>query len=112
MTGMQRIFEYQAVGPSGAIDRSTVDAADETEARSAVTSRGLFVLSVEERGLRHERRESLSPADLALGLRILGDLLESGLPVTRALHTFHDLAPRAWRGALPAISQSVREGNS
>ena len=32
---------------------------------------------------------------------MLGDLLESGLPVTRALHAFDDLAPRAWRDALP-----------
>jgi general secretion pathway protein F len=32
--------------------------------------------------------------------------------VTRALHTFHDLSPRAWRAALPSITQSVREGNS
>ena len=72
------------------------------EARRVVASRGLFVRRrSKQRGLRRERREPLSAADLALGLRILGDLLESGLPVTRALHAFDDLAPRAWRGALP-----------
>ena len=109
---MQRVFAYVAVGHDGSVDRATIDAEDAAQARRAVASRGLFVLSLEERGLRRERREPLSSADLALGLRVLGDLLESGLPVTRALQTFHDLAPRAWRGALPAITQSVREGNS
>src|SRR5689334_9200907 len=109
---MQRVFSYEAVGADGSVDRDTVDATDIVEARRSVASRGLFVLSVEDRGFRQERREPLSAADLSLGLRVLGDLLESGLPVTRALQAFHDLSPHAWRSALPAISQSVREGNS
>jgi type II secretory pathway component PulF len=109
---MKRVFSYEAIAADGSVDRDTIDAADVDEARRAVAALGVFVLSVEDRGFRRERRESLSPADLALGLRILGDLLESGLPVTRALQIFHDLSPRAWRAALPAISQSVREGNS
>ena len=41
--------------------------------------------------------DNIAAADLALGLRILADLLESGLPVTRALHAFQDLAPRGSR---------------
>lgn len=112
MSAAERVFSYEAVAPDGTVDRATVGAADAVEARRAVASRGLFVLSVAEQRFLRARREPLSSADLALGLRILGDLLESGLAVTRALHTFHDLAPRAWRGALPPISQSVREGNS
>src|SRR5207237_80963 len=82
------------------------------DARAAIASRGSFLVSIESRGVRRERREPLSAADLALGLRILGDLLESGLPVARALHAFQDLAPRGWREALPSVRQSVREGKS
>jgi type II secretory pathway component PulF len=111
MSAVQRVFSYEAVSPDGSVDRSTVDATDVADARRSIASRGLFLLSVEDQGFRRERREPLSPADLALGLRVLGDLLASGLPVTRALQTFHHLSPRAWRGALPAITQSVREGN-
>src|SRR6185503_16303115 len=73
---------------------------------------GLFVVALESRGTRRERREPLSAAELALGLRILANLLESGLPVSRALQAFDDLAPRGWRAALPSIRQSVREGKS
>jgi general secretion pathway protein F len=54
----------------------------------------------------------LSASDLALGLRILANLLESGLPIARALHAFADLAPASWVPALPALRQAIREGKS
>ena len=109
---MDRVFAFQAVSPNGSFDRGTVDAETAVAAREIVASRGLFVLSIEAKGPRRDRRDPLSAADLALGLRVLADLLESGLPVTRALHAFQDLAPRGWRDALPHIRQSVREGKS
>lgn len=56
------------------------------------------------------RRASISSTDLGLGLRILADLMEAGLPMSRALHAFEDLAPPAWKSALPSIQQSVKEG--
>jgi type II secretory pathway component PulF len=109
---VDRVFAYQAIAPDGSLTGGTIDADDVAHARSVVASRGMFVVSIAARGTRRARRDPLSPADLALGLRILGDLLESGLPVARALHAFHDLAPRSWRRALPHIAQSVREGKS
>jgi general secretion pathway protein F len=54
----------------------------------------------------------VSAVDLALGLRILANLLESGLPVSRALQAFEDLAPRPWGVALPVIRERIREGKS
>lgn len=109
---MNRVFAFHAVAADGSFDRGTVDAESAALAREIVASRGLFVLEIEARGPQRDRREPLAAADLALGLRVLADLLESGLPVTRALHAFQDLAPRGWRAALPHIRQSVREGKS
>jgi len=109
---MQNVFAFHAVASNGSIERGTLDAESANEARDTLTGRGLLVVSLESKGPRRERREPVSAADLALGLRILANLLESGLPVTRALHAFDDLAPRSWRGALPAIRQRVREGKS
>ena len=83
---MDRVFAYQAIAPDGSLTGGTIDADDVAHARSVVASRGMFVVSIAARGTRRARRDPLSPADLALGLRILGDLLESGLPVARALH--------------------------
>jgi general secretion pathway protein F len=105
-------FTFRAVGPDGTIDRGSVEAPDIGSVRTIVASRGLFVLSIEAQSTGHERRDPLSPGELALGLRILADLLDSGLPVTRALHAFQELAPPGWRGALPHIRQAVREGKS
>lgn len=56
------------------------------------------------------RLATISSADLGLGLRILADLMEAGLPIARALRAFEDLASPAWRAALPSIQQSVKEG--
>ena len=109
---MQDVFAFRALAPDGSIERGTVDAESPTDARAALVGRGLFVVMLESKGPRREHRDPLPVADLALGLRILANLLESGLPVSRALHAFGDLAPLPWRAALPAIQQRVREGKS
>jgi general secretion pathway protein F len=105
-------FAYQAIAADGSLDRGRVDAEDAADAKRILATRGRFTLELGTAVTRQERREALSAADLALGLRILADLLDSGLPVARALHTFEELAPRAWKSALPHIRQSVREGKS
>ncbi|MEO9035425.1 MAG: type II secretion system F family protein [Gemmatimonadaceae bacterium] len=89
-----------------------VDAASDDDARVVVAARGLLIVWINAHGTRREHREPLSAADLALGLRILADLLEAGLPVSRALGAFHDLAPKGWHPALPGLRQSIREGRS
>jgi general secretion pathway protein F len=109
---MQTVFAFRAATAAGDVDVGTIDAESSHQAREILASRGLYVLSLESRGHRFTRRDPLSVADLALGLRILADLLESGLSVSRALHAFDELAPRGWRPALPHIRQSVREGQS
>jgi general secretion pathway protein F len=109
---MQTVFAYRAATATGDVHGGTIDAESSRQARETLVSRGLYVLSLESHGHRSSRRDPLSVADLALGLRILADLLESGLSVSRALHAFDELAPRGWRPALPHIRQSVREGQS
>jgi type II secretory pathway component PulF len=109
---MTSVFGYQAMSPDGSIGRGSVEAADEADARRVLAGRGLFALEVGRATERHDRRDHVSPTELALGLRILADLLESGLPVARALQTFEDLAPSGWRRALPDIRQSIREGKN
>ncbi|HEX8717395.1 MAG TPA: type II secretion system F family protein [Gemmatimonadaceae bacterium] len=58
------------------------------------------------------RPRHLSTRDTALGLRVLATLLSSGLPLRRAIHALPDLAPAAWRPALPGIEAAVRQGSS
>jgi general secretion pathway protein F len=108
----QQLFAFQAVARDGSLDRGTISADSVHDARQSVASRGLLVVSIESRGRREARRAPLPARDLALGLRMLGDLLDSGLSAGRALHAFEELAPRGWRDALPHIRQSVREGRA
>jgi general secretion pathway protein F len=109
---MQQLFAFDAVARDGSRDRGAIAAESLRDARDAIASRGLLVLSIERRGPRAQQRAPLAPRDLALGLRMLGDLLDSGLSAGRALHAFEELAPPGWREALPQIRQSVREGRT
>lgn len=109
---MQTVFAYQALEATGAENRGSIDAESIEEARAALIARGLMIVTLESRGPRRERREPISAGDLALGLRILADLLESGLPVARALVAFDDLAPKGWKPGMPAIRERVKEGRS
>jgi general secretion pathway protein F len=94
------------------LETGTVRAESADAARELLFSRGLFPLEVRlERG-RDAGRPRISTPDLALGLRVLATLLESGLPVARALAAMDDLVPTAWKAALPSLRESVRQGNS
>src|SRR6185503_2841564 len=109
---MPEIFAYRAAASDGRVTDGTLDAESIEEARASIRSIGLYPLEIESRGSRRAQRTAISAADLALGLRVLADLLDSGLPVSRALHALEDLAPKGWQRALPQIRQSVREGQS
>lgn len=105
-------FSYRAARYDGEIAAGTLDAATADEARHELSCRGLFIIDVRQRGHDRQNREGMSAADLALGLRALANLLDAGLPMTRALDVLEELAPKAWRDALPAIGRRIREGAS
>ncbi|HVX41698.1 MAG TPA: type II secretion system F family protein [Gemmatimonadaceae bacterium] len=109
---MQRVYAFEAIAISGATERGSVDAETADAARASVSARGLFVMSIEDRGPRRERRQPIAVADLALGFRMLADLVESGLPVARALQIFEGLAPKSWGEHVPRIRQEIREGRT
>ena len=108
---MPNVFAFHAATSDGRIDAGNVDAESVEEARELLATRGLYPLELTDDGPRRLQRARIRGADLALGLCILADLLESGLSVTRALHALEDLAPGSWRGALPSIQQSIKEGS-
>jgi general secretion pathway protein F len=57
-------------------------------------------------------RSPIAAADLALGLRVLAELFHAGLPMTRALQTLAELAPKGWDAILPHVRQSIKEGRT
>ena len=105
-------WSYRAAHASGLLEQGTVRAESPEAAREQLFARGLFPLEVRAERGAETHRPGLSAADLALGLRVLATLLESGLPLARALAALDDLVPASWRPALPELRAAVREGKS
>lgn len=61
--------------------------------------------------LRRIRRR-LGGVELAVGLGVLADLLEAGLPLVRALGILGETARGTWQDLAPVLSTQVREGRS
>jgi len=111
MIGTTR-FAYRAARADGALERGVVAAADREAAVRALSSQGLWTLEMSAAASIKALGGRLSVADLALGLRVLATLLDSGLPVSKALSAMPELAPEAWAPALPDLARAVREGES
>ena len=105
-------WQYRAAHASGLLERGTVRAETPEAAREQLFARGLFPLELRADRGAPVHRPGLSPGDLAVGLRVLATLLESGLPLARALAALDDLVPASWRPALPELRAAVREGKS
>jgi type II secretory pathway component PulF len=105
-------FAYRALTASGDVEEGDVAALSVDVARDALSRRGLLPLSVTVVEASSADRSELPVADLALGLRMLADLLEAGLPMGRALVAFAEVAPRRWAPMIPHLQQSLREGRS
>ncbi len=103
-------YTYRAARPDGSLERGVLDAVSRASANGVLSDRGLFPVEIVEQAAEDHRKASMPAADLALGLRVFGDLLESGLPIVRALAALDDLAPPAWTPLLPVVREHIREG--
>lgn len=103
-------YAYRAARRDGALEIGTVDAESRSAASAELAGRGLYPITITLEQDSLASRRPVSAGDLALGFRMLGSLLEAGLPMGRALAALEELAPDSWRPALPAIRAAVREG--
>lgn len=106
---MTSTFAFEALTKEGGVERGLLRAASADGARAQLTARGLIVLALADRPTR-EGKTHVGARDLATGLRILANLASAGLPLTRVLRAFEDLAPPAWRQALPTIADQITQG--
>lgn len=105
-------FAYRAARTDGAIETGELAADSRDAAVLALANRGLWPVDVRLRRGSVGGRRGITTADLALGLRVLATLLDSGLPIGKSLAAMPDLAPLSWMAALPELEQGVREGAS
>jgi general secretion pathway protein F len=106
-------YAYRAARSDGVLEVGVLSADSRDAAARSLEARGLFPVELSaEREERARLGKRISAKDLALGFRVLATLLESSLPMSRALAAMGELVPPSWEKALPAISRSVKEGSS
>jgi general secretion pathway protein F len=103
-------YAYRAARRDGALEIGSIEAVSHEAAATLLAARGLFPVEIRREAVADQHRISVSQADLGLGLHLLATLLESGLPISRALQVLEELAPASWRAGLPSVREAVREG--
>lgn len=105
-------YSYRAAHRDGALESGVLEAESRDHASAALTERGLFPIEISVAREHASDRRALPAGDLAVGLRVLATLLESGLSMSRALAAFAELAPSSWAPALQPLADSMRAGRS
>jgi len=103
-------YRYRAARSDGALELGAMESESRDAAARAIMDRGLYPITINLDNPIVERRGKVSADELALGLRLLAELIEAGLPISRVFAAFSDLAPSAWRRGLPALQEDVRQG--
>lgn len=105
-------YRYRALRRDGAVEMGEMDADSPAAVADALSRRGLLAVAIDEAELARPTHRAMPWPDLALGLRLLANLLRAGLSLDRALAAFADSAPEAWRAILPSLVEGVRQGRS
>ena len=106
-------FSYKALRSDGRKERGQLTAADQSAALLTLADRGLFATEVIEQEPTEAMWTSrLSASDLALGLRVLATLLDSGLPIGRVSYVFGTIAPASWKRVINVLQPALRDGRS
>jgi general secretion pathway protein F len=103
-------FAYRAARADGTLEQGVLTANSRDDAARALTAQGLWAVSLRPARSLVTIGAGVPTADVALGLRVLSTLLDSGLAVSKALSAMSDLAPASWNQALPTMERAVREG--
>lgn len=106
------MYGYRAARPDGSIELGVIEAETRAAATERIAGRGLFIIDLRVEPSRIDAQPEMAHRDAALGLRMLGSLLEAGVPVSRALAAFAELAPTSWIAALPGMREAIRSGKS
>lgn len=108
------VYSYEAADPSGKKTRASVEAQDEEALVSDLRKRGLVPLSVkavEDKEFISLKR--VSSKDLLVFTHELGNLLESGLPIDRAIHVLSEYTENApLREIAKEIYSDLQRGQS
>src|SRR4051812_35151949 len=104
-------FSYQARDMSGKIVSGIQDALNEDNAVTSLMSRGLMVLSLQQKSVASKTRKktwSVKETDLVLCTRQLSTMIEAGISLVQALTALYTSAIRNGRRACATLSVTLQ----
>lgn len=108
------LYNYEAIDPSGRKIKDAFTASNEEEMKLALRGKGLIPLSIKA----GEARESvfferISLKDLLTFTQELGNLLDSGLPIDRALYVLSEHSEKkAMKSVVREVYIDIQKGNT
>ncbi|TAL26437.1 MAG: type II secretion system F family protein [Nitrospirae bacterium] len=108
------LFSYEAVDNSGHKVRESLDALNEDAIKSDLRARGLIPLSIKPVEAKNAPLfERITQKDLLIFTQELGSLLDSGLPVDRALYVLSESSEKKiFRAVIREVYIDIQRGQS
>jgi general secretion pathway protein F len=105
-------YRYRALRGDGAVEFGEIDADGRGAVAELLASRGLLPVEIAWTERSRAAHRTMPWGELALGLRLLANLLRAGLSLDRALAAFAECAPDGWQRILPGVTERVRQGRA
>jgi len=105
-------YRYSALQPDGARITGTITGSSRERVIAELRTRGLSPVDVVAMSGLTRQTIRIPVGDIAVGLRVLANLLESGLSVGKTLAAFTDMAPKSWEPGIEPLRQAVRDGKT
>ncbi len=111
-------FTYQARDANGKITSGLQDALNEESAITSLMSRGMMVLSIQQKSVSSKRKKitTVKDTDLVLFTRQLATMVDAGIPLVGAMTALYDTAdPKrqvSLRNVIADVTSRVQGGES
>jgi general secretion pathway protein F len=109
---LDRGFRFRVAHADGRIERGRLAAPNRSAALRTLADRGVHPIELVADDATTVRGTSIPIADLALTFRVLADLLDAGIPLTRALALLDRVVSPRVAAVLPSVLVAVREGHA
>lgn len=108
------LYNYEAIDSSGRKIKDAFTASNEEEMKSALRGKGLIPLSIKAGEARESGFfERISLKDLLTFTQELGNLLDSGLPIDRALYVLSEHSEKkAMKSVVREVYIDIQKGNT
>ena len=108
------LYNYEAIDPSGRKIKDSLTSSNEGELKATLREKGLIPLSIKLGEVKESGFfERISLKDLLTFTQELGNLLDAGLPIDRALYVLSEHSEKkALRSIIREVYIDIQKGNT